>query len=106
MDGWMGMWVGIGVWGVCHACMHAHAHTCMHACMLNMHVKHDKHGCLLVGGHLQFLYMYTCACMCVHACVCMYMHVGTLPMPPDAPRHPAPTCPSPELQGAQNTKIQ
>ena len=70
---------------------------------MHMHVKHDehaKHGCLHVGGHLQFLYMYTCACMCV--CACMW----DTPMPPDAPRHPPPTCPSPELQGAQNTKIQ
>ena len=82
MDGWMGVGVGMGVWGVSHACMHAHA--CMH-----MHVKHAKHGCLHVGGHLQFLYMYKCACVHVHAYRC-----------------PHPPAPSPELQGAQNTKIQ
>ena len=67
-----------------------------------MHVKHAnhaKHGCLHVGGHLQFLYMYTCA----------YVHVhvgGTPPMPPDAPDISQPPAPSPELQGAQNSKIQ
>ena len=36
-----------------------------------MHVKHDKHGCLHGGGHLQFLYMHILAlqmCVCVHTC--------------------------------------
>ena len=78
--GWVdGVGVGMGVWGVSHA----HTHTCMHA-HTHMHVehdKHDKHGCLHVGGHLQF---YTCV---VCACACMHMHVGTPPMPPDAPHH-------------------
>ena len=73
-----------------------------------MHVKHAnhaKHGCLHVGGHLQFLYMYTCVCAC--ACVHVRVHVwGTPPMPPDAPDTPHPPAPSPEPQGAQNSKIQ
>ena len=46
---------------------------------------------------------------CIHVCVCMRMHVcdgGTPPMPPDAPDTPHPPVPSPEPQGAQNTKIQ
>ena len=79
-----------------HARMHAHAHACTH-----MHVKHAKlakHGCLHVGGHLQFLFMYKCAC--ARTCVCVWGHP---PMPPDAPHH---LPPSPEPQGAQNTKIQ
>ena len=98
-DGWMGVGVGMGVWGVSHACTHAHTCTRMHA-HTHMHVKHAKHGCLHVGGHLQFLYMYKCAC--VHVCVCTYMWVcvETPPMPPHPP------APSPEPQGAQNTKIQ
>ena len=50
--------------------MHAYTH---------MHVKHDKHGCLHVGGHLQFLYMYTCLCMCV--CVYMCTCLGIPPCP-------------------------
>ena len=98
--GWqMGGWVSGCVWvwwEVSHA--HTHAHTCthMHACM-HMHVEHDKHGCLHVGGHLQFLYMYTCVCvcMCMHVCVC-----GTPPMPPNAPRHPPPTYPVPRAAGS------
>ena len=98
--------VGTGVWaGI--PCMH----TCtnMHACM-HMHVKHakhDKHGCLHVGGHLQFLYMYTCVCMHVCACTCVYVHVGTKPQCPQMPKiSPHPPAPSPQLQGAQDTKIQ
>ena len=37
-DGWMGVGVDMGMWGVSHA----HTCTCMHACM-HMHVKHAKH---------------------------------------------------------------
>ena len=43
-----------------------------------------------------------CVCMCVHACACACVW-GHPSMPPDAPHPPAP---SPEPQGAQNTKIQ
>ena len=105
-DGWMGVGVGMGVWGVSNACMHTHACTHMHARM-HMHVKHAKHakhGCLHAGGHLQF---YTCVCVRVRACTCMCVHVGT---PPHAPRYPQippqSPAPSPEPQGAQNTKFQ
>ena len=76
-DGWMGVGVGMGMWGVSHA--HTHAHTHMH-----MHVKHDKHakhGCLHVGGHLQFLYMDTCAYV---RAACMWGH---LPCPQTPPTH-------------------
>ena len=65
--------------------MHTHMH--MHAHM-HMHVKHAnnaKHGCLHVGGHLQFLYMYTCAYVCVRACACMCMCGGTTPHAPRCP---------------------
>ena len=100
-----GRWVdegGYGCVGGCpmHACMHTSTHACMH-----MHVKHAKHGCLHVSSHLQFLYMYKCACVCVCACACACtcMCVGTPPCPQMPPHPPAP---SPELQGAQNTKIQ
>ena len=97
MDGW-----GWGlVWGcggvsctrVCNACTHMHAGK-------HMHVKHDKHGCLHVGGHLQFLYMYTCVCVHVLAYVCICMYVGILPIPPDAPRHPPLTCLLPRATGS------
>ena len=90
-DGWMGVGMGMGVWKrVSHACTH------MHACTY-MHVKHAKHGCLHVSGHLQFLYMYKCACMHVRACTCMCVCVGT---PPHAPRCPPSTCPLPRAAGS------
>ena len=82
-DGWVdGCGCGCGCVGKCpmHAWTHAHACMCMHA-HTHMHVKYDKHGCLHVGGHMQFLYMYTCACVWVHACV--WGH----PMLPDIPTH-------------------
>ena len=94
-DWWMGVGVSMGVWGgvsCMHACMHTHTHARTH-----MHVKHAKHGCLHVGGHLQFLYMYKCACVHVHACACMCMCVGT---PPHAPRCPPPTCLLPRAAGS------
>ena len=79
-----------------HMHTHAHTRTYMHV----KHANHAKHGCLHVGGHLQFLYMYTC--VYVHVRVC-----GDIPpcsqMPLTPPHPPAP---SPELQGAQNSKIQ
>ena len=75
-----------------HTCMQAHMHVCMHT-----HVKHDKHGYLHVGGHLQFLYMH------MHACACMWWHPPCSQMLPDTPH---PSAPFPELQEAQNTKTQ
>ena len=89
------------IWGGtphARAHVHVHARTCTHT---RMHVKHDKHGCLHGGGHLQFSNMFIfvfCACACMH----MHVHVSRdTPMPPDAPQ---PICPSPEPQGAQITK--
>ena len=86
-----GGWHGC-VWGVScmHTCTHMHTHT-------HMHVKHAKHGCLHVGGHLQFLYMYKCVCVHVCACACMCVCVGTAP---HAPRCPPPTCPLPRATGS------
>ena len=84
----------MGVWGVSHA--HTHVHACTH--MHVKHANHAKHGCLHVGGHLQFLYMYTCVYVRVHVRVW-----GDTPHAPDTPHPPAP---SPELKGAQNSKIQ
>ena len=97
--GWQMGGLGLGwVWvygGVSHAHMHAHTCTHMHA-HTHMHV-HAKHGCLHVGGHLQFLYMYKCVCVCVcmhaHACACVGGH-------PHAPRCPPPTCLLPRTTGS------
>ena len=96
-DGWMGVGVGMGVWGVSHACTEAHACARMH-----MHVKHAKHGCLHAGGHLQF---YTCVCVHVHACACMCVHVGTPPCPQIPPDTPPPTCPLPRAAGSPKHQI-
>ena len=95
-DGWMGVEVGMGVWGGV-LCMdaHMHTHTHAHTCMLNM-LNMDASMSAAICN------FYTCinvrVCVCIRMCVC-----GTPPMPPDAPHPPAP---SPEPQGAQNTKIQ
>ena len=96
-DGCMGVEVGMGVWGgvsCTHTCTHTHTH------MHGKHANHAKHGCLHVGGHLQFLYMYTCVYVRVRACACMCVCVGTPPMPTDAPDTPPPTCPLPRAAGS------
>ena len=97
-DGWMGVGVGMSVWGVSHACTHRYA--CMHAhtCMLNM-LNMDASMLAAICNSI-----HVCVCVCVRVCACMWGHP---PSPPDTPRHP-PTHlpPSPEPQGAQNTKFQ
>ena len=106
MDGCMGVGVGMGVWGdvpCTHTCTRMHMHARTHA-RTHMHVKHAnhaKHGCLHVGGHLQFLYMYTCVYVLVRACA-VHVHVwgGHPPMPPNAPDTPPPTCPLPRAAGS------
>ena len=61
----MGGWVdggggGYGYVGECpmHTCTHMHV-------SMHVYVKYDKHGCLHVNCHLQFLYMHLCACACI-----------------------------------------
>ena len=83
---WGGTPWGMGGCGVGWGHPHAHAHICTHTCM---HVKHDKHGCLHHGGHLQFPNMFILA---FHVYACMCTCLGTPPMPPDAPH---PICPLP-----------
>ena len=78
MGGWG--WGNMGVWRVSHAC------TPMHA----KHDKHAKHGCLHVGGHLEFLYMFTC--VCVYVCAFGDTPDATpttcpLPRAEDGPKH-------------------
>ena len=101
-DGWMGMgWIWV-CGGMSHAYTHVHAYTHLRAHM-HMHVKHAnhaKHGCLHVGCHLQFLYMYTSAYVHVRACVCMCVCGGTPPMRPDDPDIPLPNCPLPRAAGS------
>ena len=67
----MGVWVDVGIWSA--PCKHTCA--CMHACT-HMHVKHDKHGCLHGGGHLQLLFMYILVLCMVYACVNVHEYGG------------------------------
>ena len=85
---------GYGVWGGV-PCTHTHAHARTH--MHVKHANHAKHGCPHVGGHLQFLYMYTCVYVRVRACVRVR---GTPPHAPRCPWHPPPTCPLPRAVGS------
>ena len=96
LKGWIGMGVNMAVRGVSHACTHTHA--CMHMHVINM-INVDTPMSVAI---CKFLYMYTCMCMHMHVHMCM----DTFPISVDASRHPPSTYPSPELQGAQNTKIQ
>ena len=72
---WIGVGVGVSVWGVPHANMHMHACTCMFN-MINMDAS----------MRVAICNFYTCACVHVHACTCMYTCVWTAPMPPDVPQ--------------------
>ena len=99
-DGWVDG-VGVGM-GVCEgvACTHActHPHTCM-LNMLNM-LNMDASMSAAICNFYTCINVRVCMCMHARACVCVWGHP---PMLPDAPHPPAP---SPEPQGARNTKIQ
>ena len=95
--GWVGVFVGWGWVGTppTHVHMHMHMHTCTCTCAHTcMHVKHDKHGCLHGGGHLQFPNMFILA---FRACACVHMHVH---MSNDTPPWTQMPPPSREPQGA------
>ena len=99
--GWVGVRLGGGTPHT-RAHMHTCARMCAHTCM---HVKHDKHGCLHGGGHLQFPNMFILAFRaCAYVYVCVHMSRDT----PHAPRCPPTHLPPPqscrEPQGAQITK--
>ena len=82
--GWLGGGVGLG--GV------TPMHMCTHTCMP---VKHDKHGWLHGGGHLQFPNMFI---LVFHVCASVWGH-------PQGPQMtPNPSAPSLEPQGARITK--
>ena len=92
-----GLLGGVG-WGTpihVPTCMHMHVHARAHTCM---HVKHDKHGCLHGGGHLQFPNMFILA---FRVCACMHMHVHVSRDTPHAPRCPQPICLLPRAAGSR-----
>ena len=96
------IWVGVGFgWGTPHTCVHVHAHTHTHVHTHTcMHVKHDKHGCLHGGSHLQFPNMFILA-FC--ACACMHVHVHMSRDTPPCPQMPPqPICPLPRATGSPN----
>ena len=92
-----GRWVdGVGLVWVCRECpihthmhTHAHIHTHTHTCMLNMINMINMDASMLAA----ICNFYTCIYMHVYACTCMCMCMVIPSMPPDAPRHPPPTCP-------------
>ena len=100
-DGCMGVGVGMGVWGVSHAHTHAHTYAC--TCMHVKHANHAKHGCLHVGGHLQFLYMYTWVYVHVRACTCMCVCGVDTPHAPRCPWHPPTHLPPPQSRREPKT---
>ena len=98
-----GGWMGVGVVRGCppHTCTHMCMRACAHTCARVWHhrefpgIPQKSNG----SSHLHEIIMFTthaCACLCMCACTCMCTCVG------GTPNHP----PSPEPQGAQNTKIQ
>ena len=104
-DGWMG-WGWLWVCGkVSH--VHTHAHTCTHicTCMLNMLIMLNMDTSMSAAIYNFYTCIHVRMCMCVraHACVCVGGHPWCPQMPLTPPQPPAP---SPEPQGAQNSKIQ
>ena len=99
-----GRWVdgGEGRYGCVRGCpMHAHTHTHAHTCtcMLNMLNMLNMDASML-AAICNSIHACVCVCVHVHACACMWGH----PPCPQIPPHPP--APSPEPQGAQNTKFQ
>ena len=96
-EGWVDVSLG---WCTC-TCTCMHTHTCMCIWHHRESLGFPKSN---GGNHLQLkLSCLTCicACVCMHACVCICTCVGVpLNHPTPLSTHP------PELQGAQNTKIQ
>ena len=104
-DVWMGWGWAWVCGGMSHACTHAHARMHAHTCMLNMLIMLNMDASLSVAICNFYTCIHVCMCMCVHACACAC--VGGHPPCPQMPLTPPhPPAPSPEPQGAQNTKIQ
>ena len=100
---------GYGCVGGCpmHTHMHTHAHTCTHThtCMLNMLIMLNMDAPMSAAICNFYTCIHVCMCVCVRAraCACVGGHPPCPQMPLTPPHPPAP---SPEPQGAQNSKIQ
>ena len=104
--GWGGGWMGM-LGGA-----HAHAHVCTHTCVHVWHHSESLGFSKSKGDSILQLKLSRltciCGCVCMHACACVCTCVGA---PQTTPTNNQPPPPStqphlPELQGAQNTKIQ
>ena len=97
-DGWIGVGVGMGVWG-CVPCMYACTHMRTHArtCMLNM-LNMDASMLAAICNSIH-------VCVHVRVCACMCMHVGKPPHAPRYPQTPPPTCPLPRAAGSPKHQI-
>ena len=87
--------VDVGVWGIPHACRHAHTH--MNICMLNMINMYVSMGAAIGNFYTCIFFCYACVYTCVHLQVCGGMwgaHPDT-PLPISTPA---------KAQGAQITK--
>ena len=102
-DGWIGVGVGMGMWGGClmHTYMHTHAHARTHTrtCMLNMLIMLNMDASMLAAicNFYTCIHVRMCVCVRARACACMGGHP---PMPPDTPRHPPTPCPLPRAAGS------
>ena len=96
--GWIWVGFGVGMWG-CPMHTHMHTHAC--TCMLNM-INMDASMSVAICNFCTCIHVSVCVCM--HACACT--HVWGDSHAPRCLQTPPDTCPSPEPQEAQNTKIQ
>ena len=97
-DGWMGVRVGMGVWGgvpCMYACTCTHTHTHTRTCMLNM-LNMDASTLAAICNTI-----HVCVCVCVHARACG----DTPPCPEIPPDTPPPTCPLPRAAGSPKHQI-
>ena len=96
-DGWMGVGVGMGVWGGV-PCTHARARTHTRTCMLNM-LNMLNMDAPMLAAICNSIHVCVCVCVRVHACG------DTPPCPQIPPDTPPPTCPLPRAAGSPKHQI-
>ena len=94
VDGWMGVGLCKGVWGVPHAHAHVHMHACTCTCEQWCHNGNSLGKPITREQPFAWNYhVYTCMHVCMHACVCTHVHR----VPPNTltESHPHPSTPTP-----------